>query len=186
MIASLKNFIRRIIFRLRGDHTTEDLIANGLRVGDNFVRMVGVILDPAHCHHILIGNDVTLAPRVHILAHDASLKMHLGYARIANVTIEDRVFVGADTVIMPGVTIGHDSIIGANSTVTKSIPSGVVAAGSPAKVIYSLDDFLARHRENMKQRPVYGEEYSLRSNPSMELRRKMYEDLSDGESGYIV
>lgn len=186
MIGRLKNWVKRIVFRLRGDHTTEDLIAAGLRVGDNFVRMVGVIIDPAHCHHIVIGNDVTLAPRVHVLAHDASLKRHLNYVRIANVMIGDRVFVGADTVIMPGVTIGNDSVIGANSTVTKSIPSGVVAAGSPAKVICSLEDFLARHRENMKHRPVYGEEYSLRSNPSMELRRKMYADLCDGGPGYII
>lgn len=186
MISKIKAILRRLVFRLRGDYTTEDLIASGLTVGKNFVRMVGTIIDPAHCHHIVIGDDVTLAPRVHILAHDASLKRHLGYARIGNVTIGNRVFVGAETVVMPGVSIGDDSIIGANSTVTRSIPPRVVAAGSPARVICTLDEYLERHRRLMAMRPVYGEEYSLRSNPSMAKRRRMRSDLSDGAPGYII
>lgn len=104
-------------------------------VGKNFNRMHGVILDDSHCWLITVGDNVTMAPRVHILAHDASTCHHLGYARIGRVDIGDNVFIGADAVVLPGVSIGSDSVIGANSTVTKSIPSGVVAAGNPAKVI---------------------------------------------------
>ncbi len=186
MLSKLKNIFKKLVYRMRGTHTTEELIDAGLRVGCNFVPMVGCIIDPAHCHHIVIGDDVTFGPRVHILAHDASLKRHLGYARIANVNIGNRVFIGADTVVMPGVTIGDDAIVGANSTVTRSIPPRTVVAGSPARVICSLDEYLARHREAMKTRPVFGEEYSLRSNPSIARRREMYDRLSDGGNGYIV
>lgn len=128
-------FLKRLVYRLRSDLTTEDLIARGMVVGKNFNRMHGVILDDSHCWLITVGDNVTMAPRVHILAHDASTCHHLGYARIGRVDIGDNVFIGADAVVLPGVSIGSDSVIGANSTVTKSIPSGVVAAGNPAKVI---------------------------------------------------
>lgn len=74
----LRFILKRLVFRLRADYTTEDLIKMGLVVGSNFVRMHGVILDPSHVWHIHIGDNVTLAPRVHVLAHDASLCYHLG------------------------------------------------------------------------------------------------------------
>ena len=80
---ALKRIVNHWIFRLRADYTTEQLIEMGLVVGDNFLRMHGAIIDPSHCWHIHIGNNVTLAPRVHILAHDTSLCHHLGYAKLA-------------------------------------------------------------------------------------------------------
>lgn len=54
------------------------------------------------------------------------------------IVIEDNVWVGMNTVIMKGVHIGKNSIIGANSVVTKDIPEGVIAAGNPCKVIRSV------------------------------------------------
>jgi len=57
---------------------------------------------------------------------------------IAPVVIEDNVFVGSRVVILKGVTIGKDSVIGAGSVVIRSIPPGVIAAGNPAKVIRPL------------------------------------------------
>ena len=57
----------------------------------------------------------------------------------AAVVIEDDVWLGLNVVVLKGVTIGRGSVIGANSLVTRSIPAGVVAAGSPAKVIRTLD-----------------------------------------------
>lgn len=175
-----KNFIKRIVFRLRADYTTEDLIKMGLVVGSNFVRMHGVILDPSHVWHIHIGDNVVLAPRVHVLAHDASLCHHIGYARIGNVNIGNNVFVGAETVILPNVSIGDNSIIGANSTVTRDIPSNVVAAGSPAKVICSLDEYIERNKKLMGNRPCYSEDYTLRKNLSRDKREQMYRDLTTG------
>ena len=54
------------------------------------------------------------------------------------VILEDNVFIGSRTIILKGVTIGRDSVIGAGSVVIHSIPSGVSAAGNPAKVIRPL------------------------------------------------
>lgn len=173
-------FLKRIVFRLRADYTTEDLIKMGLTVGKNFRRMHGTILDPSHVWHIKIGDNVTLAPRVHILAHDASLCHHLGYARIGNVVIENNVFVGAETVILPNVRIGENSIIGANSTVSRDIPANVVAAGSPAKVICTIEEYIKKNKDLMEMRPCYGDEFTLRGNITMEQRRQMFDDLKTG------
>ena len=54
--------------RLRGEQNLDKLIKKGLVVGKNFKRMGGVIIDPSHCWHINIGDNVTLAPNVHLIA----------------------------------------------------------------------------------------------------------------------
>lgn len=178
------NVIKEWIYRIRGEYTTEKLISMGMKVGKNFGRLNGVILDPSHCWLIEIGDDVTLAPRVHILCHDASTKTFMNYTKIGNVTIGNRVFIGAESVILPGVTIGDDVVIGANSTVTHDIPANSVAVGSPARVICTLEEYIQKEKERMKSAPVYDEAYTLRKDVSMELRLKQKEEL-DGKIGYI-
>lgn len=178
------NYLKEIVYRFRGQYTTEKLISMGMQVGKNFKRLNGVILDPAHCWLIEIGDNVTMAPRVHILCHDASTKTFLDYTKIGRVIIGSNVFIGAESVVLPGVTIGNNVIIGANSTVTHSIPDNSVAVGAPARVIDSLDNYLQKEKRRMKTNPIYGEEYTLRKNVSMELRLKQKEELV-GRIGYI-
>lgn len=179
------NLIKEFIYRIRGEYTTEKLISMGMRVGKHFERLNGVILDPSHCWLIEIGENVTLAPRVHILCHDASTKNFLGYTKIGRVTIGNNVFVGAETVIMPGVNIGNNVIIGSNSTVTHDIPDDVVVAGSPARVISNLESYLSKEKNRMESAPCYDEQYSMRHNVCMEKRMQQKEQLKDG-IGYIV
>ena len=178
------NYIKEIIYRLRGEFTTEKLIKMGMKVGKSFKRLNGVILDPGHCWLIDIGDNVTMAPRVHILCHDASTKTFLGYTKIGRVTIGSNVFIGADTVVLPGVTIGDNVIVGANSTVTHDVPDNIVVAGSPAKIICSLEQYLEKEKQRMKEAPCYDDTYTLRKNVSMELRMKQKEELN-GKIGYI-
>lgn len=54
--------------------------------------------------------------------------------------IEDNVWIGAGTIILPGVTIGENSVIGAGSVVTRDVPANVVAFGSPCRVIRTIGD----------------------------------------------
>jgi maltose O-acetyltransferase len=180
IISILKDFI----YRIRGEVPTKKLIKMGLRVGENFNRQAGCIIDYSHCWLISIGNNVTLAPRVHILAHDASTKMHLNYTKIGRVQIGDNVFVGAGTIILPNVKIGNNVIIAAGSVVTKNIPDNSVAAGNPARVISTIEDYLLKHKLLMNKRPVYDKDWTLRGNITSYKKLKMNEDLVDG-IGYI-
>lgn len=88
---------------------------------------------------IQIGNNVKIGANVTIMDGDA----HLDDPRSGTprpIYIEDNVWVGANCIILKGVTIGKGSLIGAGSVVTKSIPSGVVAAGNPCRVIRELEE----------------------------------------------
>lgn len=177
-------WMKEFVYRLRGEYTTERLIKMGMKVGKNFGRLNSVILDPSHCWLIEISDNVTMAPRVHVLCHDASTKQFLNYTKIGRVTIGSNVFIGADTVILPGTTIGDNVIVGANSTITHNIPSNVVVAGSPARILYTLDEYLEKEQLRMKNSPCYGEEFTLRKNVSMKMRMQQKEELK-GKTGYI-
>lgn len=139
----IKNFFRGKLIELirlelvfgTGVVPTYELINRGLIVGENFSRQPGCIIDKFHSWLISIGNNVTLAPRVHILAHDASTKVHLGYTKIGRVEIGNNVFVGADSIVLPNVKIGDNVIIGSGSVVSKDIPENSVVIGVPARVI---------------------------------------------------
>ena len=101
---------------------------------------------------IFIGNNVMIAPDVKIYTATHSLRlaermpqrMHQGASicdTIARaVTIEDGVWIGGGTVVLPGVTIGRNSVIGAGSVVVKDIPANSVAVGNPCRVIKSIDE----------------------------------------------
>ena len=95
---------------------------------------------------ITIGNYCTLTNNVTILTHDSSTARHVGYTRTGSVTIGNRCFVGMGTIILPGVHIGNNVVIGAGSVVTHDIPDNCVAAGNPAKVIETIDYFITKYK----------------------------------------
>ena len=112
-----------------------------IHLGENFFSNFNcVILDEAP---VRFGDDVLLAPNVCIYtvnhAEDPELRRAaLEYAR--PVTIGNNVWIGGNSVILPGVSIGDNTIIGAGSVVTKSIPANVVAAGNPCEVIRAITE----------------------------------------------
>lgn len=181
----IKEFLKSLLYRVRGDYTTEKLIKRGMKVGKNFKRLHGVILDPAHCFLITIGDNVTMAPNVHILAHDASTCYELGYAKIGRVNIGNNVFIGASAIVLPNVTIGDNVIIGAGAVVTKDLPQDGVYAGNPARKIMTYSQYITKQKNIFESSPVYGEEYTFRNkNITVEHKEKMYSDL-DTQSGFI-
>lgn len=180
----VKSWIRELVFRLRGTYTVERLVKLGLTVGKNFNPQLGYDLDPSHCWLITIGDDVCFAPHVRILAHDASMYQFLGYTKLGRVNIGDRVFIGADSVVLPGVSIGSDSIVGAGSVVTKDIPAGEVYAGNPARFICKTADFVEKHRLAMETAPVYDDSYTLRKQVSRAKKQEQKQQL-ENTFGYV-
>lgn len=124
-------------------------IKAGLTVGHTFKINAGSSIDPSFPWLVTIGDNVTFGPNVTILSHDASAQVHLGYTRLGLVNIGDNVFIGAGSIVLPGVTIGSNVVIGAGSVVTKDIPDNVVVAGAPARVIKGIEEFKQKHREKM-------------------------------------
>lgn len=80
------NIFRRIIAKFRGTMDLEKLKKMGLTVGDNVFINFGTVIDESFCWLISIGNNVTLAPNVHVLAHDASTKKALGFTKVGGDT----------------------------------------------------------------------------------------------------
>lgn len=94
---------------------------------------------------ITIGDRVTIASGTRIITHDGStwlIRDDQGRRYLYKpVVIGSDVFIGMNCIIMPGVTIGDRVVIGAGSVVTRDIPSGHVAAGCPARVLATFDDY---------------------------------------------
>ncbi len=78
---------------------------------------------------IHIGEDTSITGGVLILAHDACRELK------TDTYIGNRCFIGARSIIMPGIKIGDEVIVGAGSVVTKDIPSNCIVAGNPAKIL---------------------------------------------------
>ena len=100
---------------------------------------------------ISIGDRVTLSSRVSLLTHDGSgwlMRDESGRRyNFGRIDIGNDVFIGLGAIIMPGVRIGDNCIVGAGSVVTKSIPSGSVVAGNPARLIGSYEDQLLKMKD---------------------------------------
>jgi maltose O-acetyltransferase len=124
MRAKLAPVKRHGLQRLRGQVNVDRLVAEGLELGPGAYIGQGVYLDAGHPWLISIGENSVLTAGTVVLAHDASAKLHTGFTRIARVAIGKRVFVGAGAVILPGSTIGDDSIIGALAVVRGEVPPG--------------------------------------------------------------
>jgi galactoside O-acetyltransferase len=86
--------------------------------------------------HVMIGPNVTLATAGHPIDPDRRREAHQFNIPI---TIEANVWLGAHCVVLPGVTIGENSVIGAGSVVTKDIPANVVAVGNPCRVLREIN-----------------------------------------------
>ena len=132
-------------------------------VGNNFFANYNcMILDVGR---VDIGDNVMLAPNVAIYTaghpiHHEARNSHYEYG--IPVKIGSNVWIGGNSVIVPGVTVGDNTVIGAGSVVTKDIPSGVIAAGNPCRVIRAITDedkkyyFKDREFDEEAMKEIYG------------------------------
>lgn len=90
---------------------------------------------------VIIGNNVIIASHAAITSqtHDIEAEKYRDSSVRKKVVIGNNVWIGSGAVVLPGISIGDNSIIGAGSVVTKDVPSNVVIAGVPAKLIRHLD-----------------------------------------------
>jgi maltose O-acetyltransferase len=173
--------VQKLRQRLRGEVDVEALVQLGLQIGTNVYIAPWVLIDPVAAYLISIGDGSRLAPRAHILAHDATSREALGYTRLAPVHIGCRVFLGADTLVLPGVTIGDDSVIGAGSLVSSDIPAGSLGVGRPARVVGDSKEFFERRKAQIDASP----KFTLSDAATPEGRARIRQQVEEAGEGYI-
>ncbi len=130
-----------------------------IKVGRNFYCNVdAVFLDT---NWITIGNNVKIGPRVNLLTAghpiDAAVRVSmLEFAR--PIVIGDNTWLGGNVTVLPGVTIGSNTVVGAGSVVTHDLPDNVVAVGNPARVLRVISE--ADRRLWTEQADAYKKERS--------------------------
>jgi maltose O-acetyltransferase len=115
------------------DYGTNVAIGEGV-----FVNFNAVILDPAP---VTIGDGAMFGPGVQLLTadHPRDPETRRELLELARpIAIGSNVWLGAAAIVLPGVSVGDDSIIGAGSVVTRDVPSGVLAVGNPSRVVREL------------------------------------------------
>jgi acetyltransferase-like isoleucine patch superfamily enzyme len=128
-------------FELGNDSTIEDFSAINNGVGNVIIgNQTKIGLGNTIIGPVTIGNDVRIAQNVTVsgLNHnytDLNLPIHAQGVSTAEIVIEDETWIGANVVVVAGVTIGKHSIVAAGSVVTKSVPPYSVVVGNPAKIL---------------------------------------------------
>ena len=188
MIRFLYNQARKIKNNLeirRKKQRWENLKRMGMHIGKGINLPYSTWIDNSHCFLISIGDNCGFGEECLILAHDAMPNEYLDATKVGKVIIHESCHFGARTVILPGVEIGPRSVIGANSVVLHNIPPNSVAAGNPAKVICSLDEYLDKHREAMKTKPLFPfKQYDI--DYIDEARMKDMLEKLDKTYGYVI
>ena len=125
----------------------EEFIKAGGKIGLNFHGNGS--LPNSELYLVEIGDDVTIASGTHWVTHDNSV-IKLGIDAtdyFGKIKIGNNCFIGTNVTLLPGVTLGDNTIVGASSVVTKSFPGGnVVIAGNPARVVCTTDQFREKKR----------------------------------------
>jgi len=103
-----------------------------------FLNVSCAILD---CNKVSIGNHVMIGPSVQLYtaAHDIHAEArNQGWEVAKPINIADNVWIGGSAILLPGVKVGMNSVVGAGAVVTKDVPSNTIVAGNPARVIREI------------------------------------------------
>lgn len=154
----LYEFFQRKISTTSRKRYISYLKKKGVKIGNNvrFSSPKYSFVDISKPYLISIGNDCLFTKGIKLLTHSADwfvlreiYKRPFGSA--GKITIGNNVMVGVNTVILKDVSIGNNVVIGAGSIVTKNIPNNSVAAGNPAKVIFSIEELYQKYLKREKK-----------------------------------
>lgn len=130
---------------------------------------------------ITVGNHCQITKNVRFFTHGGAnvvRDMDPSFDCFGKVTVGNNVYIGNNTLVMPGVTIGDNVLIAAGSVVTKSVPNDVVIGGNPARIICSRMEYYQRNKA-----------YNVQScSLSFKAKRKLLKEMSDDKfisKGYM-
>ncbi|MEH7376593.1 MULTISPECIES: acyltransferase [Bacillaceae] len=119
----------------------------GLKVGEQTSFALMVMLDVMFPEKISVGRNTVIGYNTTILAHEYLIKEY----RLGPVVIGSEVMIGANSTILPGVTIGDGAIVSAGTLVHKDVPPGCFVGGNPMRLIYTKEELEKRWAED----PIY-------------------------------
>lgn len=153
MFRIIRQLLEKIEVRMCNEFTIENYFRKkGYMVGKNnriFIKYLG-----SEPYLVKIGNNCAIAEGVRFITHDgvsSILRKEVPNLHVfGKIEIKDNSFIGMDAIILPDVTIGPNSAVGAGSVVTKDVPPNTVVAGVPVKVICSLEHYKEKCIEKCK------------------------------------
>ncbi|MEH7158038.1 acyltransferase [Neobacillus drentensis] len=121
----------------------------GLKVGEHTSFALMVMLDVMFPEKISVGRNTVIGYNTTILAHEYLIKEY----RLGPVVIGSEVMIGANSTILPGITIGDGAIVSAGTLVHKDVPPGAFVGGNPMRIIYTKEELAKRWEDDM----IYGQ-----------------------------
>ncbi len=156
-------FIRKVYFKILWeidvtddmDRTVRKLRDKGFDIGDN-VFLDHVSIEENYPEFLKIEDNVTIAYGTRILLHDSALNNLYGDpVRFGKVLIKEGAYIGSECLIMPGVSVGKNALVGARSLVTKNVEDNTVVIGSPAKFYMSIDEYRKKFLKDISKDNYY-------------------------------
>jgi acetyltransferase-like isoleucine patch superfamily enzyme len=175
--------IKKIIYKLVATFASPEYYGKfiGVKFGKNcYISTKGF---SSEGFLITIGDNVRIAKEVLLLTHGGVWPLRFIYPELKDfdyygkINIGNNVYIGQRAIIMPGVTIGNNCVIGASTIVNKSIPDNSVVGGNPVKYISTTDEFVERVLKNdIKAHKLKGKEKMdfIRSLPENKFVRKSF------------
>lgn len=136
--------LRQLLGQVGQDSVIESpfycVYGQNIHIGDHvYLNFLCTILDCNEVrigHHVMIGPGVQIYTAAHLLQAEARIQ---GWEVAKPVVIEDNVWVGGGAILLPGVRIGRNAVVGAGAVVPRSVPANTVVAGNPARVIREIE-----------------------------------------------
>lgn len=106
---------------------------------------------------VTIGNHVKVTSNVRFITHDGASfvlreqERYKNVKRFGKIDIKDNCFIGNCVILMPGITIGPNSVVGAGAVVTKDVPPNSIVGGVPARFVMSVEEYAEKSLKNMPE-----------------------------------
>lgn len=144
-------FVPQKILRINGKvpwpvhFTSRILYYKNIKIGNNCVPgMAGGCYIQAR-NGIVIGHNLWTGPGVGLISANHDLNDYEAHVETGPIMIGNDVWLGMNVVVMPGIRIGNNVAVGANSVVTRDIPSNMIAAGNPCKVLRAKEPYIGKN-----------------------------------------